>query len=74
MKNIRNFLILFLLTFALSTSSCDILKMSCEGMGTLKLTNKSHNTVHRIMIDGVNYGTLDPDESKEYRKNRNTRK
>lgn len=37
----------------------------CDGMGTLELTNDSHSTVQRIMIDGVNYGTLDPNESKE---------
>ena len=43
-------------------SSC---KETCDGMGTLKLTNKSISTVQRIMVDGVNYGTIDPGESKE---------
>jgi hypothetical protein len=33
--------------------------------GILKLTNGSLNTVQRVMIDGVNYGTIDPGESKE---------
>lgn len=36
----------------------------CDGKGYLKLTNNSLNTVQRIMIDGVNYGSLDPGESK----------
>ena len=36
-----------------------------DSMGTLELTNKSIGTVQRIMIDGVNYGSLDPSESKD---------
>lgn len=44
------------------SSSCDEI---CDGMGTLKLTNKSVGTVQKIIIDGVNYGTIDPGESKE---------
>ena len=39
--------------------------MDIYTMGTLELTNKSIGTVQRIMIDGVNYGSLDPSESKE---------
>lgn len=38
-------------------------KSDCGGKGYLKLTNESINTVQRIMIDGVNYGSLDPGES-----------
>lgn len=34
-------------------------------MGVLKLTNTSISTVQKIMVDGVNYGTIDPGESKE---------
>ena len=51
-----------ILTFSILTImlSC---KSDCGGKGDLKLTNKSINTVQRIMIDGVNYGTLDPGES-----------
>ncbi len=54
-------LVLFLLG-SINWSSCE---EACDGMGTLKLTNKSLSTVQKIMIDGVNYGTIDPDESKE---------
>lgn len=46
----------------ISTTSC---KKTCSGSGKLKLTNKSANTVHRLMVDGVNYGTIDPGESEE---------
>ncbi|HOJ25421.1 MAG TPA: hypothetical protein PK081_09200 [Bacteroidales bacterium] len=38
-------------------------KSDCEGEGYLKLTNNSNNTVQRMMIDGINYGSLDPGES-----------
>jgi len=46
-----------------SSSSCE--KLGCDGKGTLSLENTSHNTVQRIMINGVNYGTLDEGETKE---------
>jgi hypothetical protein len=36
----------------------------CQGMGKLAVTNKSPNTIQKLMIDGVSYGTLDPDEKK----------
>lgn len=48
----------FILTIMLSCDS------DCEGKGYLKLTNTSTGTVQRIMIDGINYGSLDPGESK----------
>lgn len=38
---------------------------TCTGNGTLELTNTSQSTVQRIMIDGVNYGTVDPGEKKD---------
>lgn len=38
---------------------------SCSGMGTLKLSNNSANTVQRAMVDGVNHGSIDPGQSKE---------
>ena len=44
---------------------------SCTGLGciktngTLHLTNKSTSTVQKLVVDGVNYGTIDPGESKE---------
>ena len=45
-------------------SSCDELNL-CDGNGTLSVTNKSDNTLQQLMIDGVNYGTLDPGENKD---------
>lgn len=56
------FLFTIALGMALGLSAC---KKTCSGMGTLKLTNKSLNTVQKIMVDGVNHGTIDPGESKE---------
>jgi hypothetical protein len=52
-----------IITFSILTImlSC---QSDCDGKGYLKLTNNSLNTVQRIMIDGVNYGSLDPGESK----------
>ncbi|MEK6833707.1 MAG: hypothetical protein AABY32_06700 [Nanoarchaeota archaeon] len=43
--------------------SCE--ELGCDGMGTLSLENASHNTVQRIMINGVNYGTIDDGETKK---------
>jgi hypothetical protein len=37
-----------------------------EGYGILKIGNGSLNTVHKIMIDGINYGTLDPGDVGSY--------
>ena len=36
-----------------------------KNKGTLKLTNTSTSTVMRALVDGVNHGTLDPNESIE---------
>lgn len=44
-------------------SACDK-EFFCDGRGELTVTNKSLNTVQQILIDGTNYGTIDPDESK----------
>jgi hypothetical protein len=64
MKRIALFFIcVFFLSLSASVNmSCS--KLICNGKGTLKLTNKSTNTVQKIMINGVNYGTIDPGESK----------
>jgi hypothetical protein len=62
MKSKQFILVAIALTVAMLSSSC---KKDCSGMGTLELTNKSLNTVHKVMVDGVNYGTIDPGESKE---------
>lgn len=63
MRTMRySFILMVVLSSIILMPSC---KKKCSGMGTLKLTNKSMNTVHRLMVDGVNYGTIDPGESKE---------
>jgi hypothetical protein len=48
-----------------SLTSCKNKDSDCNGNGTLKLTNSSHSTVQRAMVDGVNYGSIDPGGSKE---------
>jgi hypothetical protein len=45
--------------------SCDPIKDECDGMGTLSIENKSLSTVQRLMIDGVNYGSVDPGNKKD---------
>jgi len=55
----------FVAIAAFINSSCEPIEDDCDGMGILKLTNKSISTVQKIMIDNVNWGTLDPGESKE---------
>ena len=47
--------------------SCNIDDSACKtpGYGKFKVTNGSLNTVQRIIIDGTNYGSLDPGNSKE---------
>jgi hypothetical protein len=63
MKTKKYVLILILCFIGLfNWSSCE---EACDGMGTLELTNKSLSTVQRLMVDGVNHGTIDPGESKE---------
>ncbi len=66
MKKIKSILILtaLLIIPLFIGSSCEPIE-ECDGHGTLSLTNKSHSTVQRIMINGVNYGTLDPGEHKD---------
>lgn len=66
-KIISYVFMMFLVALTFTTSSCDTLKLDCDGMGTLQLTNKSLNTVQRIMIDGVNHGTIDPNEKKDFK-------
>ncbi|MEK7572286.1 MAG: hypothetical protein AAB493_00280 [Patescibacteria group bacterium] len=65
MKTIKMTLIVIaLIVIAASTNlSCE--KLFCDGMGTLSLENKSLLTVQKIMINGVNYGSLDPGKTKE---------
>ncbi len=49
---------------SLHFTACDK-EAYCEGRGTLNVENKSLHTVQRILIDGTNYGSLDPGESKD---------
>ena len=64
MKSAIKLIVAIVVIIAAFTSfSCD--KIGCDGKGTLSLENKSLNTVQRIMIDGVNYGSLDPGEKKD---------
>ncbi|HEY5124469.1 MAG TPA: hypothetical protein VIK14_12110 [Ignavibacteria bacterium] len=67
MKKIKIILIVIaLLVIAASTNfSCDPPKDDCDGKGTLSIENKSLSTVQRLMIDGVNYGSVDPGDKKE---------
>lgn len=50
---------------------CIVFSLSCgkpcaKNKGTLELTNKSLNTIQKVMINGINYGTLDPGEKKSF--------
>ena len=67
MKRIKIILIaIALLVIAASTNfSCESTKDDCDGKGTLSIENKSLSTVQRLMIDGVNYGSVDPGDKKE---------
>ena len=60
MKKIVSFIVVGFI-FLLMNTSCE--DLFCDGTGTLQLTNKSLSTVQRIMINGVNYGSLDPGET-----------
>lgn len=66
MKKVKLILIaLVMLTITASVNtSCE--GLVCNGKGTLQLTNKSLHTVQKVMINNVNYGTLDPGEKKDY--------
>jgi len=58
----RLFIALLLLSMFVFMSSCKELIDSCGGYGTLRLTNRSVNTIQQVKVDGVNHGTLDPGE------------
>jgi len=60
MKKIKLFLIAMVLIIITILTSISCEGLVCDGKGTLKLTNSSHSTVQKIMINGVSYGTLDP--------------
>lgn len=41
----------------------DPVNPSCQGYGSLKVTNDSNNSVHKIIIGGTWYATLGPGEN-----------
>jgi hypothetical protein len=43
--------------------SCE--DLTCDGKGTLSVENSSISTTQRLMVDGVNYGSVDPGKTKE---------
>ena len=50
---------------ATTNFSCGPTKDTCDGNGTLSVENTSHLTVQRLMVDGVNYGSVDPGNQKD---------
>jgi hypothetical protein len=66
MKKIRMIFVV-LITILVISFSCDPTSTEdpCDGMGTLSVKNTSLNTVQKLMIDGVNYGSLDPGAKKD---------
>lgn len=61
------FKVLFILLI-LPFTSCEELILettpSCSG-SAIKVENRSHTTVQKIIINDINYGTIDPDEVRE---------
>jgi hypothetical protein len=51
---------LFLVSFNSCSPAEEEDECPLEGYGLLEIRNKSTSTVHRIIIDGINYGTIDP--------------
>ena len=68
MKAIKNMFLISLLCTGIITSCTEEKKDNCikPGYGLLKLSNGSNTTIHKILIDGTNYGTLDPGETGSY--------
>jgi hypothetical protein len=65
MKKTRMIFIAIAMILVISSSCDKSSDTTCDGMGTLSVKNTSLNTVQRLMIDGVNYGSLDPGTSKD---------
>ncbi len=67
LMKIISFFIGFIIVLFLTSCFEEPLPEPCDkdGWGVLSITNKSLNTVQRISIDNTNYGTIDPDETKE---------
>ena len=60
---------LFFCSFlALTASKCpDGVDPQCSGYGYLKVTNASISTVHVVLIDNTNYGSLTAGRSETYK-------
>jgi hypothetical protein len=69
MKKSNSILALVTVLFIFSLTSCEVEPMptedDCNGKGSINITNSSVHTVQKIRINNINYGTLDPGESKE---------
>lgn len=68
MKAIKHMFLISLICAGIITSCSEEKKDNCikPGYGLLKITNGSNTTVHKILIGGTNYGTLDPGETGSY--------
>lgn len=62
----KNLSVLFFILGSICLVGVSCGKLCPSSNGTLALKNSSLNTVQKIMIDGVNYGTLDPGEDDTY--------
>lgn len=70
MKSIKAFFIMAL-TCLFVISSCELVeeetpKPDCRGKGYLTQTNGSLHTIQQIIIDGTNYGSLDPGDTETF--------
>lgn len=67
MKNLMLFAVLILGSLLYSCEKDDTPPppSTCDGMGYLQVENTSLQTLQKLMIDGVNYGTVDPGETKK---------
>lgn len=59
----KNLVLITALIFTTLLYSCK--PDDCNGKGYLDVTNSSTNTVQRLLVDGVNYGLLEPGDTKE---------
>lgn len=64
----KNPILLFLvlgISLCFLSASCEGDKLCFTNTGTLKYENKSLYTVQRIILNGTNYGSIDPGETEE---------
>jgi len=62
MKKFNLFVLFSFIIISFTSFSCDNMCLN-GGKGTLSVENRSLNTVQRLMINGVNYGSVDPGET-----------